>query len=172
MGYVVAESDWSVGGDGTALRPERSRQEFAPEEVQRIRALAQALGSVEQELTLPQVIALLAIASRPGLSVNDLADAMGMPQQTASRHVASLVGRHHHVSKKLGFLSFELEYSFRRHLVVQEVNQADPRRRALYLSTLGRQVVDKLLSDLRDALCTSQAAGLPGPAGGDAGASA
>ena len=53
-------------------------------------ALANALRPLQADLSLSQLLALIAIAVEPGLSVNELADRLNIPQQTASRHVAGL----------------------------------------------------------------------------------
>ena len=61
----------------------------------RLIGLAEALRPIQDELGLPQLLALLTIATEPGLSVNELAEHLELPQQTASRYVATLAGRYH-----------------------------------------------------------------------------
>lgn len=89
---------------------------------------------VQAELSLPQLVALLTIAVEPGLSVNDLADRIGLPQQTASRYVAILLGR------------YETPGQSPPHpLISQGVSEDDPRKRALFLTGLGENLVRRLL---------------------------
>ena|SRR5947207_1560834 len=97
----------------------------------RLEALRQALGELQSDLSLVQVVTLLSVALDPGLSVNDLADRLGVPQQTASRHVAVLLGRYQSI----------LNDAPAEPLLKQEVNAQDPRKRALFLNEKGRAVV-------------------------------
>ena len=90
------------------------------------------------ELSLPQLTALLTIALRPGLSVNDLADDNGFTQQTASRYVSVLSGRYQ------AFDSGEPSEP----LVTLSVNEADPRRRALHLTVAGHQLVKAMTQEI------------------------
>lgn len=99
-----------------------------------LRTLLSALQKVSDELALGQVTALLAIAVEPGLSVNELAERLGTPQQTISRHVGVLLGRYQQ----------DTQGSDTRPFVVQEINQNDPRRRALALSERGREFITAL----------------------------
>ncbi len=99
-----------------------------------LRSLLAALQKVSDELTLDQVTALLTIAVEPGLSVNDLAERLGIPQQTISRHVGVLLGRYQQ----------DAQGADARPFVVQEINQSDPRRRALALSERGRELIAAL----------------------------
>lgn len=93
-----------------------------------------ALMAVQSELSLPQLVALLTIALEPGLSVNDLADRIGLPQQTASRYVAVLLGR------------YETPGQSPLHpLISQAVSEDDPRKRALFLTAAGQALVRRLL---------------------------
>src|SRR5262245_20485732 len=95
----------------------------------RLSAVLDALGTVEAALELPMMLVLLAIAKSPGLSINDLGELIGVPQQTASRYVAILQGRY----QSPGQIN-----TFARHpLVSYEVSADDPRRRALYLTERG-----------------------------------
>ena len=108
--------------------------------------LANALRPVQDELGLPQLLALLTIASEPGLSVNDLADRLDLPQQTTSRHVAALAGRYQGM-----FGADAAEYTARSKLaplIIQEISQSDPRRRALFISKQGRSLLDAMAKRL------------------------
>jgi DNA-binding MarR family transcriptional regulator len=106
----------------------------------KLASLANALRPLQAELGLPQLLALLTIAGEPGLSVNELADRLGVPQQTASRHVGALAGRYQGV-----FESVVSETSGRSKLdplISQEISQTDPRRRALFISKQGRALLN------------------------------
>lgn len=90
------------------------------------------------ELSLPQLTALLTIAMRPGLSVNDLADDNGFTQQTASRYVSVLSGR---------YQSFDTAEPSEA-LITQSVNESDPRRRALHLTEAGQHLVEAMTREI------------------------
>jgi DNA-binding MarR family transcriptional regulator len=109
--------------------------------LRRLSAVFDALAPVESDLGLPLLLTLLAIAKRPGLSINDLAELISVPQQTASRYVAILQGRYQSPG--------QIENAFVRNpLVSFEVSAEDPRRRALYLSARGEARVSEFLEKL------------------------
>lgn len=85
------------------------------------------------QLGLPALVVLLCVASKPGLSVNDLAAELGIPQQSASRAVAQLAGRYHTDGDRP-----PVEY------VEQRVKRDDPRSRALFPTDAGREFVRRL----------------------------
>lgn len=91
------------------------------------------LAGVPDDLPLPQLRALVAIATEPGLSITDLAERIGVPQQTASRHAAVLLGRYQdpmHEDQKV--------------LVEQRVSREDPRRRALFVTREGIELLSNI----------------------------
>lgn len=104
-----------------------------PQAMDRLRAL---LSAVPDDLALPQLRALVAIAAEPGLSVSDLAERVGVPQQTASRYVAVLLGRYQDA----------LEHGRQRVLVEQRISEEDPRRRALFLSDEGTNLLSSIIN--------------------------
>ena len=106
-------------------------------------ALANALRPLQADLSLSQLLALIAIAVEPGLSVNELADRLNIPQQTASRHVAGLLGRYQLASAEAADARSKMDP-----LIKQEINSEDPRRRALFLSDDGQQLLEKFVSVL------------------------
>ncbi len=106
--------------------------------------LSRGLQALQSDLSLPQLLALLRIAVEPGLSVNELGERLGASQQTASRHVAALLGRYQGPSETGG----DASRSKLDPLILQEVSQMDPRRRALYVSSQGRAVLKKLVSTI------------------------
>jgi DNA-binding MarR family transcriptional regulator len=104
-----------------------------------LQGIARLLEQVDRELGLPLCRVLLQAALHPGLSVNELADYIGVPQQTASRYVAVLQGR------------YELPttpsiVSARTPLLTLEISQLDPRRRAIFLTPEGMKRIEKLLA--------------------------
>jgi DNA-binding MarR family transcriptional regulator len=112
----------------------------------KLAGLASALRLLQSEIGLPQLLALLAIAQEPGLSVGELADRLGLPQQTASRHVAILAGRYQGM-----FGPTEDENPARARLeplIAQEISGSDPRRRALYISMQGRALLEDMVGRL------------------------
>jgi DNA-binding MarR family transcriptional regulator len=115
------------------------------EEQSYVSRLSRALEPLQSELGLPQLLALFRIALEPGLSVNDLAERMGCPQQTASRYVAMLLGRY---SAGADSDLQNQNQSKLDPLISQEISQADPRRRALFLSAQGRTLLRKMVSQV------------------------
>lgn len=102
--------------------------------VEAIGCLRAVLAAVPQGLGLGPLGALLAVAVEAGLSVNDLAERIGAPQQTASRYVAQLMGRYQE--------SAEPPVP----LLEQRVSVDDPRRRALFLTSDGLAAVETLVA--------------------------
>jgi DNA-binding MarR family transcriptional regulator len=93
--------------------------------------LRDALLTVQGQLSLQQLVALLTIGTDPGLSVNELAERMRIPQQSASRHVAFLTGRY----------QIDPTDSPPEVLIEQRISPSDPRSRALYLTSAGQALV-------------------------------
>jgi DNA-binding MarR family transcriptional regulator len=112
---------------------------FTDQENDRLAALSEALTPWQTALSLSQVLALTAIARTPGLSVNELAENLGLPQQTVSRHVAILLGRYQS--------SPDTPPASMAALIRQEISATDPRRRALFLSDDGVALLKALTSD-------------------------
>lgn len=102
---------------------------------ERLASLRDSLASLQARVSLPQLVALLAIAAEPGLSVNELAERLDIPQQTASRHVAALTGRYQNDFADAPEVP---------PLVLQEINQIDPRKRALFLAPPGLELISSL----------------------------
>jgi len=101
-----------------------------------IERLQQILAAVPITLGLPQLQAMVAVAASPGLSVNELAERLNVPQQTASRYVAQLTGRYQEFEEK----------DEPQPIVEQRVSLSDPRKRALYLTWYGRTAIEKLIA--------------------------
>jgi DNA-binding MarR family transcriptional regulator len=104
----------------------------------RLVSLRAVLAAAQTTLSLSQLPVLIAVALEPGLSVNDLAERVGAPQQTASRYASVLLGRYEDVSRAESVAA----------LLKQDVSVKDPRSRALYLTDHGWQVIGKLLTAL------------------------
>lgn len=107
---------------------------FDEEQLDAVRNL---LRSLQPDLNLPLSLVLLSVALEPGLSVNELAERLNMPQQTASRHVAILLGRY----EVPGNDNFS-----RQPLLELEVSTQDTRRRAVFLTLQGTKRVSRILS--------------------------
>lgn len=105
--------------------------------------LVRAIEPVQAELSLSQFLALCRVAIEPGLSVNDLAERMRCPQQTASRHVAALLGRYETYGDADGDSGGRSKFD---PLIAQEISQNDPRKRALFVSNQGRILLKKIVS--------------------------
>jgi DNA-binding MarR family transcriptional regulator len=104
----------------------------------RIEALFRTLRLIEADVSLPLALTLVAVAREPGLSVNELAQRIDAPQQTASRYAAILQGRYES-------LEAESDKFARNPLLSLEVNAQDPRRRALYLTAPGKKWLARIL---------------------------
>lgn len=116
--------------------------ELPIEAKEQLAAALAALGELDSSISLPLLRTLLTIADRPGISINDIADALSIPQQTASRYVAILQGRYQGIAGTEGSFSSMPLLEF-------ELNPEDPRRRALFLSAHGANVIQTFLRKLR-----------------------
>jgi DNA-binding MarR family transcriptional regulator len=106
-----------------------------------LEAALTALRSIGSDLSLPLLITLLAVARAPGLSVNELAERIQVPQQTASRYVAVLQGRYQIAG------SNEITFAGKP-LISLQVSASDPRRRALFLTRYGETRLARFIEDL------------------------
>lgn len=109
---------------------------FSPNEAARLGAMFEGLRPWQSVISLAQVLALIAIAKSPGLSVNELAEKLDQPQQTVSRHVSILLGRYQ-TSETVVPTVF----------IRQEVNVSDPRSRALFLAPEGEALLKALVAN-------------------------
>lgn len=110
-------------------------------ENQSTQGFVDAIGPLQDQLALVQFSALLAIASEPGISVNELAARIGVPQPSASRYAAILMARYQAPEGAVPTM-----------LATQEVNEDDPRRRALFLTEEAWEFLAKLKSVLSELL--------------------
>lgn len=94
-------------------------------------ALMEASG-----LGLGQLQLLLSVAVRPGASISELADMVGVPQQTASRYVAALSGR------------YQYDENDMPELLTQGLGADDTRKRAVNLTTDGQAFVQRFISTI------------------------
>lgn len=85
---------------------------------------------------MPHLVCILTVAAKPGLSVNELAEETGYPQQSVSRYAALLLGRYEN----------PMGISFGPALLEQSINPSDPRRRAIFLTQSGTQFVENLIA--------------------------
>jgi DNA-binding MarR family transcriptional regulator len=89
------------------------------------------------DTVLPTYAKILAVvASKPGISINHLADELLLPQQTVSRQVGQLLGRYE-------------DAQFSKPLLKQEINENDPKKRSLILTSAGKSVLNSLLSAIK-----------------------
>ena len=109
--------------------------DFNSDERSLLAGLCAAMVGVGDFLSLPQLICLLTVAAEPGLSVNDLAARISVPQQSASRYVAALLGRYQSVVDRGPI----------EPLIRQEVSSDDPRKRALYINEAGYDLLARML---------------------------
>jgi DNA-binding MarR family transcriptional regulator len=125
-----------------------------------MRDLAEAeMGSVDRvwtimrafrsSMSLELIRTFLAIARRQGLSVQELADELGVPQSSVSRYVKALAG-YESREGKLGPLKWEVG-SDGYGLIEQRINEQEPRKRSLVLSEEGLALVQKLQAAVEGA---------------------
>jgi DNA-binding MarR family transcriptional regulator len=100
------------------------------------------LHQIDDELGLQLNRALLQVALYPGQSINELAQRLAVPQQTASRYVAVLQGRYELPSASSSVIA-------RNPLVTLEISGTDPRRRAIFLTPDGKKRINRLLTEYR-----------------------
>ena len=98
------------------------------------RSLRLGLTPLVTSIGLPQLVVLLAIAERPGVSVSGVAEMTNLPQQSASRAISMLSGRYELPSGQ------PMEP-----LIEQAVNVDDPRKRSLTLNAAGERIVRQVL---------------------------
>lgn len=101
-----------------------------------IKALERLLEAVPGGLGLGPLLALVSVGTTPGISVNELAERIDVPQQTASRYVAQLMGRYQEIVDNILPAPF----------LEQRVSTNDPRKRALYLTDQGRKTISDMLA--------------------------
>lgn len=106
---------------------------LAPMDRTRLAHIGEVLAAMDG-LGLPHLVCLIRIALEPGLSVNDLADRTGFPQQSVSRYLGLLLGRYQFDTLSPSFVP----------LVDQRIHPGDPRRRALYLTEAGETSIQRL----------------------------
>lgn len=107
--------------------------ELGKEEAKRLSALKLSLVKLQDTISLPQLVALLCVGVEPGISVNDLAERMGVPQQTASRYASVLMGRYDTPPNPTA--------PTKQPFLAQGVSERDARSRALYLTPAGRDIL-------------------------------
>ena len=100
-------------------------------------AFRDRLTPLQHQLSLSHLVCLFTIAAEPGLSINDLGARIGAPQASASRYASILLGRYQGPDGKAI-----------TPLIVQKINEDDPRRRALHLSDLGQEIIGSLCNGL------------------------
>jgi DNA-binding MarR family transcriptional regulator len=89
-----------------------------------------------KDLPMPCLLALLTVALKPGLSVNELSETLGMPQQTASRNASILLGRYEVPSSAV-----------KTPFILQSINDEDPKKRALELTNAGKEYLQMVTGE-------------------------
>lgn len=99
-----------------------------------------ALKVAEPDLGIPLLRTLIAIYLNPNLSVTELAETIGVPQQTASRYVAILQGR---------YQTMDATSSFSRDpLLTTRPSSSDLRRYELVLTTRGVTKIEAIVNKM------------------------
>ena len=91
--------------------------------------------SAAEGLSLANLVCLIAIGLEPGISVNELAERTGYPQQSVSRYVGTLLGRYQEDDQEHSFFP----------LIEQSINKDDPRKRALQTTLEGEGILRRLV---------------------------
>jgi DNA-binding MarR family transcriptional regulator len=121
--------------------------EAAMTSVDRVWRTIDVFRDVNGDMSVEEIRAFLTISRKQGLSVQDLADELGVPQSSASRYVKALSARRRsHWAGNLGFMEAQLEFvSGGYGLVEQRINEIEPRKRSLVLTDQGHAVVRRIL---------------------------
>lgn len=104
-----------------------------------LEALRVELASLQGHMSLHHLVTIMTIHLSPGMSVNELADTTAVPQQTASRTIATLMGRYQTESDQITAAP----------LVEQRVSATNPRSRAVYLTHEGQELIERFAKVLR-----------------------
>lgn len=107
---------------------------LSDDEIRSLKALRNVLSHVGDRMTLQTLAALVTVAVKPGLSVNELSEEINVPQQSGSRYASILLGRYKDV----------LSERQRAPLVEQTVNDKEPQKRSLYLNDDGKNAVKRI----------------------------
>ncbi|CAB4139643.1 MarR Transcriptional regulators [uncultured Caudovirales phage] len=100
-------------------------------------AALEELRALDEVMPIQQAHALLVIAKRPGLTMQELSDETGLAQSSCSRNVAALSEWHRYGKPGLD-------------LVASEDDPRERRRKVMWLTPKGRTVVGKLMAHLGD----------------------
>ncbi len=111
-------------------------------ELQSLGRSSEILQTLQACMAIEHAPAFLLIAVRQGLSVQDLADALKVPQSTASRYVKALVG-YEYREGSLGKIKWQIGHRGYG-LVDQKINEQEPRKRSLVLTEYGLALVRRL----------------------------
>jgi DNA-binding MarR family transcriptional regulator len=122
--------------------------EAAMTSVDRVWRTIDVFRDIDRDMSVEEIRAFLTISRKQGLSVQDLADELGVPQSSASRYVKALsAGRRSQWGGKIGFVEAQLEFQSGGYgLVEQRVNEMEPRKRSLVLTDQGHATVRRILA--------------------------
>lgn len=105
-----------------------------------LEALNEGLKVAENDMSIPLLRTLIAASLNPHLSVTDIAQVIGVPQQTASRYVAILQGRYQTAESASAFN--------RGPLLSHKPSANDLRRYELVLTPRGNARLDEILNEI------------------------
>jgi DNA-binding MarR family transcriptional regulator len=103
--------------------------------------LVEILRDVDGEMPMQMAHCLLCVALRPGLTMQNLSEMTGLSQSSSSRNIQTLGEWHRH--GKPGY-----------NLVQAVDDPVDTRRKIMFLTPKGKQVLKRLLSTLRGEAVT------------------
>lgn len=100
-----------------------------------VAGIIRALRTLAPDMPMQMADILLAVAMRPGVTMNDLSKSTGLSQSSISRNVAAMSRLH-----RLGKPGLDL--------MEAEIDPREPRRRVIFLTPKGKQFITKLVRQL------------------------
>ncbi|WP_293397623.1 MarR family transcriptional regulator [Phenylobacterium sp. RIFCSPHIGHO2_01_FULL_69_31] len=109
----------------------------------RLLEFVRILTDEEISMSTEELLCFLTVATRPGLSVGELAAATRLPQSTVSRHIKRLSARPHRSAGALGPLQWELEIGSGEALLAQAVHPENVKQKALHITAQGQELLER-----------------------------
>ncbi len=109
----------------------------------RLLAFVQILTDEEISMSTEELLCFLTVATKPGLSVGELAVETKLPQSTVSRYIKRLSARVHRSAGGLGPLQWEFEIGSGEALLSQSVHPENAKQRALHITPQGQELLKR-----------------------------
>lgn len=108
----------------------------------RLLAFTRIITDEEIDMSAEELLCLLTVAVRPGLSVGELSQQTSLPQSTVSRHLKRLCTPARQSKGELGPLQWELEIG-RDPVLEQRVHPTNAKQKALHVTRHGEALLDR-----------------------------